>query len=91
MQHLHHVRAFIEVHRLSSCGARCSAVVVHGLSGSVACGILVPQPRVKPMSPALQGRFLTTGPPEKSQQIETELLMYRGSTKTMRPKDKLGN
>ena len=91
MQHLHHVRAFIEAHRLSSCGARCSAVVVHGLSGSVACGILVPQPGVKPVSPALQGRFLTTGPPEKSQQIKIELLMYRGSTRTMRPKDQLGN
>ena len=85
------MRAFIEVHRLSSCGAHCPAVVAHGPSGSVACGTLVPQPGVKPVSPALQGRFLTTGPPEKSQQIEIELLMNRGSTKTMRPKDKLGN
>ena len=29
----------------------------------MACGILVPQPGIKP---ALEGRFLTTGPPEKS-------------------------
>ena len=27
--------------------------------------ILVPQPGIKPMSPALQGGFLTTGPPAK--------------------------
>ena len=30
------------------------------------CGILVPQPGIEPMSPALESRFLTTGPPEKS-------------------------
>ena len=29
----------------------------------VACGILVPQPRIEPMSPALEDGFLTTGPP----------------------------
>ena len=28
--------------------------------------ILVPQPGIKPKSPELQGRFLTTGPPGKS-------------------------
>ena len=39
----------------------------------VACGILVPQPGIEPMSPAvepaspaLESRFLTTGPPGKS-------------------------
>ena len=30
------------------------------------CGILVPNPGIKLMSPALQGRFLTTGPPGES-------------------------
>ena len=30
-----------------------------------ACGILIPQPGVQPTVPALQGGFLTTGPPEK--------------------------
>ena len=30
------------------------------------CGILVPWPGIEPMSPALEGRFLTTGAPEKS-------------------------
>ena len=49
-------------------------VAAHGLlSGLVrwpscpaACGILVPWPGIKPSSPALEGRFLTTGPPWKS-------------------------
>ena len=36
------------------------------LSCSVACGIFVPPPGIEPMSPALKGRFLTTGPPGKS-------------------------
>ena len=63
------MRSFIEAHRLSGCGARSSVVGVHRLSDSVAGGILVSQPGVKPASPALQDRFLTTGPPEMSQQI----------------------
>ena len=29
-------------------------------------GILVPRPGIEPMSPALEGGFLTTGPPGKS-------------------------
>ena len=36
-----------------------------GLTCSAALGILVFQPRVELLSPALQGRFLTTGPPGK--------------------------
>ena len=36
------------------------------LSCPVTWGILVPQPGIKPKSPALGGRFLTTGPPRKS-------------------------
>ena len=43
-----------------------SLVVAWGLSYSEECGILVPRPGIEPMSPALQGRFLTTGPPGKS-------------------------
>ena len=39
---------------------------VSGLSCFEACGILVPQPGIEPVSPALPGRFLTTGPPGKS-------------------------
>jgi len=41
-----------------------SAVVVHGLSCSVARGI--PRPGIEPMSSALAGGFLTTGPPGNS-------------------------
>ena len=38
--------------------------MVHGLSCSAACGIS-PDQLIEPASPALQGRFLTTGPPGK--------------------------
>ena len=48
----------------------------YGLSSCVAwalllpaCGISVPGPGVQPMSPALAGRFFTTGPPGKSQAL----------------------
>ena len=64
--------SFVAAHRLSSCGSRApkhlgSVVKAHGLSCSEACGILVPPRGIKlSTSPALQGGFLTTGPPEKS-------------------------
>lgn len=42
--------------------------MVHGLICPTACGLFVPNPGIEPAPPALQGRFLTTGPPpEKSQ------------------------
>ena len=44
-----------------------SAVVVHWLGCSAVCGILVPQSVMEPISPALQGRFLTPGLPGMSQ------------------------
>ena len=37
-----------------------------GLNCPGACGILVPRPGMELMSPALQGGFLTDGPPGKS-------------------------
>ena len=40
--------------------------MAHGLSCPGVSGILAPQPGIKPMSPALEGRFLTTRPPGKS-------------------------
>ena len=66
-------------HAVFSCGVRASlgvawgpahtssVVVALGLSCFAACGMLVPQPGIKPESPALECRFLTTGPPGKSQ------------------------
>ena len=45
------------------CSSWASLVVAHGLSCLVVCGVLVPQPGIKPTSPALEGRFLATGPP----------------------------
>ena len=49
------------------CGLQTAASVVIALklSCSVACGILVPLPGIEPMFPALEGRFLTPGPPGK--------------------------
>ena len=41
-------------------------VVARGLSCPKACGILVSRPGIEPAPPALEGRFLTTGPPGKS-------------------------
>ena len=64
---------------LSSCGMwalECAGSVVAAcrLSCPVACGILVPRPGIKPMSPALEGGFLTTGPPGKSHTYLFELV-----------------
>ena len=42
-----------------------SKVAAHRLSYPTVCGIFVPQSGVKPEPPALEGRFLTTGPPGK--------------------------
>ena len=47
------VRSFVEAHGFSSCGTGA-------FSCSEACGSLVPQPGMEPVSPALQGGFLTT-------------------------------
>ena len=43
-----------------------SVLVLCGLICSMACGILVPWPGIEPTFHALEGRFLTTGPPGKS-------------------------
>ena len=51
----------------------------------IACGILVLQPRVEPKSQALEGGFLTTGPPGMFPQIfvlnlpKKNLLLYAGT------------
>ena len=34
--------------------------------GQEACGIFALWPEIKPISPAMEGKVLTTGPPEKS-------------------------
>ena len=48
------------------CSTQAPIVVAHKLSCSTACEILVPGPGIEPMSPALQGGFVTTGLPGKS-------------------------
>ena len=54
-------------------------VVVHEPSCPMACGILVPQPGIKPAPPALEGELFITWPPGKSQWyllIEERLTEY---------------
>ena len=50
-----------------------------GLSCPEACGILIPQPGIEPASPALEGRFLTTGPTRK---FLTAFYFFSSSHKT---------
>ena len=38
--------------------------------GREACGILAPQPRIKPAPPALEGKVLTAGPPGNHQVMD---------------------
>ena len=38
-----------------------------GLTFSMECGTLLPQPGIEPLSPAPQGRFLASGPPARPQ------------------------
>ena len=52
-------------YELLPCGEQTLWLWQVGHSYPIACGILAPQPGIKPTSPAFQGRFLTTGPPEK--------------------------
>ena len=74
-----HVGSFVAAHGPSSCGLQVlehvgSVTAGPRLSCSSACGILVPQPGIEPMSPALTGGFLSTGPPGKSLQLFLESL-----------------
>ena len=53
--------------RLALCfDTLASVAAALGLSCPGACGILVPHSGIEPTSAALEGRFLTTGPPWKS-------------------------
>ena len=86
-----HAGSVVTAHRLSSCGAWApehtgSVVVAHGLSCPTACGILVPRQGIEPASPALEGRFLTTGPPGKSPQIFCTASSFQ-QLKTLKQKD----
>ena len=58
-------------------GAQASVVMVRGLSCPEEGVILVPGPVIEPVSPALEGGFLTTGSPGKSQrELSMEGLNY---------------
>ena len=51
--------------RIFPCGAWTLDVACR-LNYPLACGILIPGAGIELVSPPLQGRFLTTGPPGKS-------------------------
>ena len=63
--------------KIFCCRARPLAATP-GLSCLTACGILVPQLGIELSSPALHGRFLTTGLPEKSpgQPLLIEMMQF---------------
>ena len=66
---------FIWLHRILVVPYRVFCCSAHTLQlwcefgCSMACGILLHWPGIKPLSPALQARFLTIGPPGKSQKV----------------------
>ena len=72
---LWHGASFTAVNGLCGCGAH-SVVGAPRLSFSMACGFLVPQPGIEPVSPALQGGFLTTEPLGKSQHCKLTILQF---------------
>ena len=78
---------------LPSCDARapeCAGSVVvaaRRLSCLTVCGILVPQPGIEPASRALEGRFLTTGPPGKSLTLFLDVMILC----TENPNDSIKN
>ena len=49
-------------------------VAVHGFSCPLACKTLIPWPRIEPVSPELEGGFLTTGLSGKSPKILSWLM-----------------
>ena len=65
---------------------------VRGLSCPSAYGILVPQPRIEPASPALEGGFPTTETHGKSQvsPILFSRLVYRSPSQRVREKEARG-
>ena len=57
--------------------------VVPGFSCSTACGILVSPPGIEPRFPALQGGFLTPGPPGKFQDTALWFLFDLGTSSAL--------
>ena len=53
-----------------------SVVMARGLSYPAACGIPVPRPEIEPVSPALEGGFITTGPPGKSLNFKNVIQVF---------------
>ena len=65
------VQSWALKHRLDSCGAQASS-----------CRSLLPGPQIKPVSPALMGRFFTTEPPGRPQK-SCSLKQKRATTRIL--------
>ena len=74
------VSCFMQAPELQHMG---SEVAVHGLSHPTAFGILVRQPGIEPVSPALEVKFLTTRPPGKSPLNSIFVVIFIHSAYTM--------
>ena len=70
------VAPLVAEHRL--CGTQASVVVAHRPSCSEAREILIPEPGIKPGSPALASGFLSIVPLEESRSIDFEPLDHQG-------------
>ena len=68
----------LSIHRMDSLVEHMGSTVAgYGLCCSAAYEILVLQPRIQSVSPALQGEFFTTGLPGKSPDIFLLCLIYK--------------
>ena len=76
--HLQRTESFLVALRLLSRWGAGSVSVARGLTCPATGGIslIVSQPGIEPSSPALEGGFLTTGPPGKSLWMFIEQLPY---------------
>ena len=63
----HFLKFLLNLLQYYFCFMFCFFFVCLFVFGHDACGILTPQPGIKPTPPALEGKVLTTGPPGKSQ------------------------
>ena len=70
-QHTHTHIAVLPLKKLINWWLHWVLVVAHGLSCPKAYRILAPQPWIEPMLPALEGSFLTAGPPGKSLSVQS--------------------
>ena len=65
-----------ELSSISSGTPEPPVLTVHGPRYSMTGGILVPQPGIEPSFPALEGKFLTTGPLAKCLHVSFRITVF---------------